>query len=125
MKQYFSIELYQPGEVIFTEGSPAATLYIIFSGAVNITKLVDGKNVLVASLGMNDMFGDMALIDHKPRSATATATEATECYVMEIDDLRARIDEIDPLLRRVFLMIVDRLRDTTELLAKHTQLPIV
>jgi len=125
MKQYFSIELYQKDEVIFKEGSPAATLYIIFSGSVNITKQVDGKSVLVAHLGMNDMFGDMALIDHKPRSATATATEPTECYVMEIDDLRSRIDEIDPLLRRVFLMIVDRLRDTTELLAKHTQLPIV
>lgn len=125
MKQYFSIQLYKEGEVIFTEGSPASTLYIIFSGAVNITKEVDGQNVLVTQLGVNDMFGDMALIDGKTRSATATATEPTECYVMEVSDLNERINEIDPLLRRVFLMICERLRTTTEMLAKHTELPLV
>jgi CRP/FNR family transcriptional regulator, cyclic AMP receptor protein len=57
----------KPGETIFKEGEPAKELYIIQSGKVDIQL----GNRLLDTLEANDIFGEMALIDGAPRSATA------------------------------------------------------
>ena len=62
------------GEVIFREGDPAKELYVIKSGRVDITS----GNRLLATLGDNGIFGEMALIDKEPRSATVTAATDVE-----------------------------------------------
>ena len=58
------------GETIFNEGDPATTLYVIRSGRVGIHL----GNRLLDTLETNEIFGEMALIDSAPRSATAVAT---------------------------------------------------
>jgi CRP/FNR family transcriptional regulator, cyclic AMP receptor protein len=58
------------GETIFNEGEPATTLYVIRSGRVGIHL----GNRLLDTLETNEIFGEMALIDSAPRSATAVAT---------------------------------------------------
>ena len=60
---------FKAGETIFNEGDPAAEVYVIWSGRVGI-QLGDR---LIDTLEANEIFGEMALIDDKPRSATAIA----------------------------------------------------
>ncbi|EPG73494.1 cyclic nucleotide-binding domain protein [Leptospira fainei serovar Hurstbridge str. BUT 6] len=64
---------YSDNEMIFCEHEPGRELYIIQHGRVKITKIVDSNEVLLAVLQSGDIFGEMALLDNKPRSASAIA----------------------------------------------------
>ncbi len=64
---------FKDGVMIFIEHEPGAELYIIQQGNVKITKIVDKNEVLLAVLRPGDIFGEMALLDNKPRSASACA----------------------------------------------------
>jgi CRP/FNR family cyclic AMP-dependent transcriptional regulator len=74
------VRAFKAGETIFREGDPATELYVVQAGTVHITL----GNRLLLKLGVNGIFGEMALIDGEPRSATATAvTEVTLVPVSE------------------------------------------
>lgn len=64
---------FQDREMIFIEHEPGSELYIINQGRVKITKIVDQNEVLLAVLKPGDIFGEMALLENKPRSASAVA----------------------------------------------------
>jgi CRP-like cAMP-binding protein len=70
---------YKSGDCIFREGDPGEEMFVIRSGAVNIR--VGEKTI--ATLEQDEVFGEMALVDHQPRSATAIA--ATDCELIPID----------------------------------------
>lgn len=70
----------QRGQVIFHKGTTGNNMYIVLGGTVG---LYDGKKPL-ASIGMGDMFGEMALINSEPRSATAVAAE--DCLLFALDE---------------------------------------
>lgn len=66
---------YRKGEVIFEEGSRGEHAYVILSGQVDIVrKTRDGESVL-RTLGKGEIFGEMALVDNLPRSASAVSRE--------------------------------------------------
>ena len=65
---------YPQDKLIFCENEPGYELYVIRSGGVKITKMVDGQEVMLAMLQPGDIFGEMALLDNKPRTATATTS---------------------------------------------------
>ena len=75
---------FQRGELIFTEGSVGRHMYVINSGGVDILKRIQSKDVLIGSLGVGEIFGEMALVDDLPRSATAVAS-AADTELVEID----------------------------------------
>jgi len=68
------LRTYQAGSNIFQEGDPGDGLYIIVEGKVQITCPV-GQNQrrVLSRFGPDDFFGEMAVLDEQPRSATATA----------------------------------------------------
>lgn len=75
---------YAQGEEIFAEGSTGQHMYVISSGAVQIAKDFPSGRVTLATLGVGSIFGEMALVDSMPRSATAIAAmDATS--VLAID----------------------------------------
>jgi len=82
-------EFFKAGTTIFAEGSVANCMYVVVSGSVNIKV---GDEVFDTA-GVGDMFGEMALIDSRPRSATAVAN---------VDSKLAKIDE------RLFLYMVQQ-----------------
>jgi len=69
---------YQPGEVIFEEGAAGSTLMLVGRGLVRISKAGrQGLQEPLATIGANDFFGELSVIDHRPRSARAIALEPT------------------------------------------------
>ena len=74
---------YPKGTMIFCENQSGADMFIIQSGEVSISKVVDGNEVTLAVLRKGDMFGEMALLENKPRSASAIAHE--ECVLMVVN----------------------------------------
>jgi CRP/FNR family cyclic AMP-dependent transcriptional regulator len=70
------IRTYQKSQVVFAEGSLGKEMYVIYSGKVNLyADMASGKGKLLANIEAGDFFGEMALVDDSPRSATAIADE--------------------------------------------------
>jgi len=75
-------ESYQPGQVIFREGDPGHVAYVVQSGEIEVQ--VRGRDIYRVEPG--GLFGEMALVDSHPRSATAVAR--VESRVVAIDEKR-------------------------------------
>jgi CRP/FNR family transcriptional regulator len=109
------IRRYRKNETIFHQGDPGDSLYIIESGSVKIVlPSPEGEEgAIIATLSRGDFFGELALLDGAPHSATAVAIEPTEALVLRRD----RFDELvetEPLLRRaLFAGLVTELRRLT------------
>jgi CRP-like cAMP-binding protein len=71
------------GTVIFTEGSPGGTCFLIVAGAVDVSVNARGQQQLLATLNAGSVFGQMSLIDGVPRSATCSAH--TDIVLLEME----------------------------------------
>lgn len=72
------------GAVVFEEGDPGSRMYVIVSGAVRIEKRVGARSLTLALLGPGEAFGEMALLEDAPRSATVVVE--TPARILEIDE---------------------------------------
>lgn len=70
-------EIFAAGEQIFKVGEAGDCAYLIETGSVEIFIMDQGEERLVSSMGKDEMFGEIALIDHQPRTATVRAVEKT------------------------------------------------
>jgi len=105
--------------VVFNRGDHSDYAYIIQSGRVDIKVIVGDKEEVIESLGRSDIFGEMALIDRMPRSATAIAREDTVCLVVPPRKFQECLDEADPFIYSLLRLLTRRLRATTSLLASR------
>jgi CRP-like cAMP-binding protein len=96
----------KPGETIFKEGDAAKELYVIQSGQVEIQI----GNRLLDTLETNDLFGEMALIDGAPRSATAIAKTDVALVPMSKKDFLALVSRAPSFALDVMSMLARRLR---------------
>jgi CRP-like cAMP-binding protein len=94
---------FRRGEVIFHLGDPGDALFIVTSGAVKIALPSEtGDEAILATLKAGDFFGELALLDGAPRSATAAALEPTETLVLPRDRFRDLI-AAEPAIRDALL----------------------
>jgi len=103
---------------IFGVGDSATALYLIQEGSVRITTTSPGARLIdVATLGPGSHFGEMALIDHAPRSATATTLEPTTAFRFDYGKIRALLERSPPIAavfyRALAHFLSNRLRQTT------------
>src|SRR5436190_8473097 len=77
---------YEPGQVIFSENDWGETAYIIEQGRVEVLKMINGTSVHLAFIEAGEPFGEMGLIDEKPRSATIVAVARTTVREFHRDD---------------------------------------
>jgi CRP/FNR family transcriptional regulator, cyclic AMP receptor protein len=103
-------ESFAPGDAVFAEGAEGDRMYIVKSGSVSIVK--DGR--VIETVGPGAIFGEMALIDHEPRSATAVAGE--ECELVSIEPRRFwyLVQETPYFAQTVMRVMADRLRRRTD-----------
>lgn len=100
---------YPKDTMIFSEGQPGNELYIIQKGSVKISKIVNDKEVLLAMLKPGDIFGEMALLDNKARSASADAYEDSELLVVNRANFQQMITKQPQLITRLTTLLADRI----------------
>ncbi len=99
------------GQIVFHLGDPAGLLYIITSGKVKISHASsEGQEAVLAILGEGDFFGELALLDDSPRSATAEAIEPTETLTLHRDDFLDFLDNNPVFARHVLHILAVRIR---------------
>jgi CRP/FNR family transcriptional regulator, cyclic AMP receptor protein len=105
-----TLNRYEAGDVIVQENDYGETAYIIEEGQVKVSKQLGEQKVHLAYLGAGETFGEMSMIDEKPRSATVAAV--TETVVSEIrrDDFFNSL-QTDPKVALTLLKVLfERLR---------------
>jgi len=100
---------YRKDKMLFAEGEPGEELFIIQKGSIKITKIVDNKEVLLAMLKPGDILGEMALLEGKPRAASAVAYE--DCDVMAVNkaNFELMIKNQPQLIAKITTLLADRL----------------
>jgi len=101
---------FDKGEIIINEGAHGSKLFIIISGQAEVIKDLGGKNEMVlGSFGPRSYFGEMALIDALPRSASVVAKEDTHVLTLEWD-LRKEIEHSPAMAVELLQMLSQRIR---------------
>jgi CRP-like cAMP-binding protein len=94
---------FRRGEVVFHQGDPGDALHVVATGAIKIVlPSTEGDEAIIATLRTGDFFGELALLDGAPRSATAIALEPCETLALPRAALHTLLDR-DPGLRDALL----------------------
>lgn len=107
-----SMRAYAKGDLIFSEGEPGDAMYVIWDGRVEIFRDLSAGRVSLAVLERGDFFGEMALIEHKARSAGAMALEACQLRLVDGPTFMRLIREDVELPLRLIRKYSVRLRET-------------
>ena len=96
-------------ETIFHQGDPGDALYIVASGTVKVLLPAPntGEPAILATLGRGQFFGELAMLDGEPHSASVVALEPTETLVLGRDDF-GRLFEAEPSIRRSLVLALSR-----------------
>jgi CRP/FNR family transcriptional regulator, cyclic AMP receptor protein len=101
---------FSAGEVLFNAGDGGTEMFGVISGAIELRR---GDDVL-ATLGPDDTFGEMSLIDHSPRSLTAVASENSEIAVIDERVFLFLVHETPMFALQVMRTLADRVRELNE-----------
>ena len=109
--------------MIFKEGTVGDNAFLIMSGKVEISKVVQGKKIVLATLGPGEIFGEMAILGEKEggleRTATAIALENTQVVPITKDQLKGGLAKTPTMISSIFHSLMDRLKKTTERLSNY------
>jgi CRP/FNR family cyclic AMP-dependent transcriptional regulator len=102
---------YPRGQVIFREGEPGRTLYVIDRGQVKLsTRAPGGRELLVAILGRGQIFGELEMFDGGPRGMTARTMEHVEAFALDKHLVQAMLRTRPAFVRRLLELMARRLR---------------
>jgi len=98
------VRRFRRGEVVFHAGDPGEALFVVATGSVKILLPADDgtESAILTTIGPGGFFGELALLDGAPRSASAIALGPVESFVLHRDSFDRLVDE-QPTLRRALL----------------------
>lgn len=102
------------GTVLFHEGDRGEEMYIIQSGKVKISKRIRGVEKTLATLEKGEFFGEMAILNDKPRSATAETVEESEMLVIDRKTFESLLRSNIEIAIRFIKRLAERLREADE-----------
>jgi CRP-like cAMP-binding protein len=97
------------GTLLFTEGSPGGTCFIIVQGAVDVSLELNGRHELLARLQAGNVFGQVSLIDGEPRSATCTIRRDAVLVELDRGECEQLLDSRSPLAFKLLAVLNDGL----------------
>lgn len=101
---------YAVGDIIFNEGDIADGLYVIQRGSVTVSRLMAGKEVVLAYVSAGNYVGEMALVSDKPRSATVRAAAPTEVILLESERFKAVMEQNSSIRGKVDTRYLEHVR---------------
>lgn len=105
---------FRRSETIFHQGDPGDSLHIVSSGAVKIVlPSVEGDEAIIATMRRGDFFGELALLDGAPRSATAVAVEPSETWTLSREHLLSLLERDSALRESMLAGLARELRRIT------------
>jgi CRP/FNR family transcriptional regulator, cyclic AMP receptor protein len=107
-----TLRQFQPGEVIIAENEMGETAYIIEKGRVAVIKERDGEAIRLGEVGAGETFGEMSMIDDKPRSATVTAVEETVVREIHRDTFFESLQKDPEIAVSILKVLFERLRQS-------------
>ncbi|TGN20445.1 Crp/Fnr family transcriptional regulator [Leptospira idonii] len=120
---------YKDSEMIFCEHEPGKELFILQQGKVKISKIVNQNEVMLAVLQAGDIFGEMAILDNKPRSASAIASGDVELLAINKANFEGMVKAQPQLATRLITLLSERIwtayKQLANLLLKDSQARIV
>lgn len=103
------------GEVLFSEGDPGDAMFILREGRIELRKRVEGAEQLLKVVDKpNDFFGEMAVLDDLPRSATAVATVDSSVLIVDDEAFEQLVLENGKFALKVIKVLSDRVRCTNQ-----------
>ena len=112
---------YKAGEVIFKEGDSEDTMFFIKEGKVEISKKMGDAEQVLAFLGANDFFGEMALLSKSPRSASAKAVKETSVIVFNRKQFMTLLKTRGEIVLKIIEVLIRRLKDSNDTITKLIQ----
>lgn len=112
--QNFERRVFPANTTIFNEGDMAFSAYLLKTGRVEISTIKEGRSILLTTIFPNQLFGELALIDKSPRSATAVAVETSEVIIVKPEDFEKHLNGLDEFMRYWVTYLTDRVRDLTK-----------
>ena len=113
------------GAVLFEKGDEGDALYGVRRGSIRIENVTEGGDRLTLNLlGAGDLFGEIALLDGHPRTATAVAAEDCELFVLSRHDFLRFIERHPRVALKLFEFLCERLRWMNERVEEVAMLPL-
>ena len=106
--QVLERKMYQAGERIFKEGDEGLFAYLVQSGSVEIYK--EATEETLSTIGPGGIFGEMALIDGKPRAASARADGGCTVVVINRANFMQRMKKSDPFVQGLLKILAETVR---------------
>ncbi len=104
------MKYFKDGDAIVKEGEHGSEMFVISIGKVAITKESEGVTTELATLGEGDIFGEMALVESRPRSATAKAVGDVKVRVLDRGSFKVLLGSSPKIAMLVFDRLCQRLR---------------
>lgn len=114
MSEVLERRVLKAGDTIFREGESGSSAYIVQAGEVTISKLIGGTDTELAVIGKGGVFGEMSLIDDKPRMATAKAREAATIVTVTKSIFDEKLRGTDPFVRALLRILVETIRSSSK-----------
>jgi CRP/FNR family transcriptional regulator, cyclic AMP receptor protein len=118
LAKWTTTRIYQPGQVIVSEGQVGLGLYCIQSGKVTITQHTPNGEREIRIMGPGESFGELALLEDAPRSATVTAIEQTAAVLLDKGQFLAEVRTYPEIVLGIVPALVRMIRDAEARIAQ-------
>jgi len=106
-----SLKSFNKGQLIFREGQPASTAYLIKKGSVNVYRTQENKKRIIKRLGPGEIFGEMGALAGAPRTVGAEAAEYCDLMVLTRQFVKNMLDQAPKTVRHLFRLLVKRAQE--------------
>lgn len=111
--EQFAVD-YEPGTVLFREGDPGNEMFVVQSGEVEISRVIGDQRQVLAVLPAGEFFGEMAIVNDRPRSATATVKTRARILRIDSDTFEAMLRGKTEIAVRMIKTLAGRLEQANQ-----------